>query len=160
MQIHFHTFRHWKATTEQHKTKDPWHVKMILGHKSIKSTETYIHLEKMLYEGEANDQFIVKVANTLEEAIKLMEVGFDTTLKLKAISCSERGNETTNYSKNYGIISQPLYFMNSKSCWLTLPLLMSCLILGSCASMVLTSALTVLQTVAYASLFQRLVMFA
>lgn len=23
--IHFHTFRHWKGTTEQHKTKDPWH---------------------------------------------------------------------------------------------------------------------------------------
>jgi len=77
MLIHFHTFRHWKATTEQHRTKDPWHVKMILGHKSIKSTETYIHLEKMLYESEANDSFIVKVANTLEEAIKLMEVGFD-----------------------------------------------------------------------------------
>ena len=50
---------------------------MILGHKSIKSTETYIHLEKMLYEGEANDQFTVKVANTMEEAIKLMEVGFE-----------------------------------------------------------------------------------
>ena len=41
------------------------------------STETYIHLEKMLYEGEANDQFTVKVANTMEEAIKLMEVGFE-----------------------------------------------------------------------------------
>lgn len=77
MLIHFHTFRHWKATTEQHRTKDPWHVKMILGHKSIKSTETYIHLEKMLYDSEANDQFTVKVANTLEEAIKLMEVGFE-----------------------------------------------------------------------------------
>jgi hypothetical protein len=49
---------------------------MSLGHKSIKSTETYIHVEKMLYEGEANDQFIVKVANTLDEASKLMEVGF------------------------------------------------------------------------------------
>jgi integrase len=34
MLIHFHTFRHWKATTEQHNTKDPWHVKMILGHKT------------------------------------------------------------------------------------------------------------------------------
>jgi integrase len=74
--IHFHTFRHWKATTEQHKTKDPWHVKMILGHKSIQSTETYIHLEEMLYQ-ETNDQFTVKVADTLEDAVKLMEVGFE-----------------------------------------------------------------------------------
>jgi hypothetical protein len=77
MLIHFHTFRHWKATTEQHRTKDPWHVKMILGHKSIKSTENYIHLEQMMYDGDANNQFTVKVANTMDEAIKLMEVGFE-----------------------------------------------------------------------------------
>ena len=77
MLIHFHTFRHWKATTEQHKTKDPWHVKMILGHKSIKSTENYIHFEKMLYDGDANDQFISKVAHNVEEACKLTDVGFD-----------------------------------------------------------------------------------
>lgn len=49
---------------------------MILGHKSIKSTETYIHLEEMMYQ-DSDDQFIVKVANTMEEAIKLMEVGFE-----------------------------------------------------------------------------------
>lgn len=77
IKISFHTFRHWKATTEQHKTKDPWHVKTILGHKSIKSTEAYIHIEKMLYQNEANDQFTVKVANTLDDAVKLMEVGFE-----------------------------------------------------------------------------------
>lgn len=50
---------------------------MILGHKSIQSTETYIHLEKMMYEGDANDQFKVKVADTLEDVIILMEVGFE-----------------------------------------------------------------------------------
>ena len=74
--IHFHTFRHWKATTEQHRTKDPWHVKMILGHKRISSTETYIHLEEMMYQ-ESSDQFTVKVADTMEDAVKLMEVGFE-----------------------------------------------------------------------------------
>jgi len=76
LKIHFHTFRHWKATTEQHKTKDPWHVKMILGHKSIQSTEAYIHLEEMLYQ-EGSEEFTVKVADTLEDAVKLMEVGFE-----------------------------------------------------------------------------------
>ena len=76
MLIHFHTLRHWKATTEQHRTKDPWHVKMVLGHKSIQSTEKYIHLEKMLYE-DISDQFIVKVADTMDDAVKLMEVGFE-----------------------------------------------------------------------------------
>jgi len=77
LKIHFHTFRHWKATTEQHKTKDPWHVKMILGHKSIRSTETYIHLEEMLYDGQSYDNFTVKVADTIDDAIRLMESGFE-----------------------------------------------------------------------------------
>jgi hypothetical protein len=31
----------------------------------------------MMHEGDANDQFTVKVADTLEDAIKLMEVGFE-----------------------------------------------------------------------------------
>lgn len=75
--IHFHIFRHWKATTLQHISRDPWYVKLVLGHKSIQSIEPYIHLEKMLYGGTANDQFIVKVADTLEEAIKLIEAGFE-----------------------------------------------------------------------------------
>ena len=50
---------------------------MVLGHKSIKSTETYIHIEKMLYQETNDDQFTVKVADTMEDAIKLMEVGFE-----------------------------------------------------------------------------------
>jgi hypothetical protein len=49
---------------------------MILGHKSIQSTEAYIHLEEMLYQ-ETSDQFTVKVADTLEDAVKLMEVGYE-----------------------------------------------------------------------------------
>ena len=76
--IHFHTFRHWKATTEQHLHKDAWYVKMLLGHKKISSTEKYIHLEQMLYmENNSNDQYTIKIANTMEEAVKLMEVGFE-----------------------------------------------------------------------------------
>ena len=73
LQIHFHTFRHWKATMEQHKTHDPWHVKTILGHKSIKSTENYIHIEKMRYRDGINDAFHVKVATSTEEISALLE---------------------------------------------------------------------------------------
>ena len=82
LKIHFHTFRHWKATMEQHRTKDPWHVKMTMGHKSITSTEKYIHIEKMLYDEDTNDQFTVKVADSMEEAVKLMEVGFEHHAKI------------------------------------------------------------------------------
>jgi len=76
-QISFKTFRHWKGTTTQHKYHDVYHTKLTLGHKSVKSTENYIHYEAMIYEAEANDQFIVKVVDTLDDAIKLMEVGFE-----------------------------------------------------------------------------------
>ncbi len=36
---------------------------------------------------ENNDQFTVKVADTMEDAIKLMEVGFGFTLRLKVTNC-------------------------------------------------------------------------
>ena len=108
--IHFHTFRHWKATTEQHKTKDPWHVKMILGHKSITFTENYIHLEEMRYNGDANDQFTVKVADTMEDAIKLMEVGFEFHAEIEGHKLfRKRKGYIMDNLKSYGMISQPLY---------------------------------------------------
>ncbi|MCW3997563.1 MAG: site-specific integrase [Candidatus Bathyarchaeota archaeon] len=77
LQIHFHTLRHWKATTEQHKTKDPWHVKEILGHKSIQSTEVYIQIEKQLYQNGFSDDFTVKVASTNQDITSLLETGFE-----------------------------------------------------------------------------------
>jgi integrase len=30
--VHFHSFRHWKATYEYHRTKDLIHVQDMLGH--------------------------------------------------------------------------------------------------------------------------------
>ena len=84
--IHFHTFRHWKATTEQHLYKDAWRVKLILGHKKISSTERYIHLEQMMYM-DSSDKFTVKVADTLEEVIKLMEVGFEYHAEVEGHKC-------------------------------------------------------------------------
>lgn len=76
LKITFRTLRHWKGTMEYHKTHDVYHVKKILGHKRLRSTEIYINLEQAVFE-EVNDEFHVKVANTLEEACKLLEVGFE-----------------------------------------------------------------------------------
>jgi hypothetical protein len=61
---------------EYHKTHDPYHVKMLLGHKSLKSTEIYINVEHAVF-NEVNDQFHVKIASDLEEACRLLEVGFE-----------------------------------------------------------------------------------
>jgi integrase len=75
--IHFHTFRHWKATMLYHQTKDPYYVQHFLGHKSIKSTEIYINIEHTIFEAGANDQFTVKVTEKPEEIKALLEVGFE-----------------------------------------------------------------------------------
>jgi integrase len=74
--ITFHTLRHWKGTMEYHKTKDPWHVKRILGHKTLKSTEVYINIEQAMFLV-TDDEYHVKVANDLKEACQLVEVGFE-----------------------------------------------------------------------------------
>jgi integrase len=73
LQITFHTFRHWKATIEYHKTKDILYVMKLLGHKSIKNTLVYTQL----IEFNDNEQFVCKVAKTVQEASTLIESGFE-----------------------------------------------------------------------------------
>jgi len=76
LRVSFHTFRHWKATMLYHQTKDPWYVKEFLGHRSIKSTEIYITVERRIFEP-SSDEFTVKVASKPEEIKALLEVGFE-----------------------------------------------------------------------------------
>jgi len=73
--ITFITLRHWKGTTEYHKTKDILHVKRILGHKCVESTMVYINLDQS-YFNQSNDDFTVRVAHNIEEVCRLTEVGF------------------------------------------------------------------------------------
>ncbi|MEM3459485.1 MAG: tyrosine-type recombinase/integrase [Candidatus Bathyarchaeia archaeon] len=77
LKISLHTFRHWKATMEYHKTKDLIYVQQLLGHVDIKSTMVYITIEQGLFSNTSNDEFHVKTARTVEEACKLAEVGFE-----------------------------------------------------------------------------------
>jgi hypothetical protein len=44
--------------------------------KERRNTLIYINLEKALFQN-ADDEYLVKVAQTLEEATKLLEVGFE-----------------------------------------------------------------------------------
>jgi integrase len=74
-QITFHTFRHWKATMEYHKTKDILHVKHVLGHKRIENTLMYKQLAEELFKGEI--EYVSRVAKSEGEACLLMEAGFD-----------------------------------------------------------------------------------
>jgi len=70
--ISFKTLRHFKATMEYHRTKDILHVMQILGHKNIRNTLVYTHLVSF-----ETDDYICKVAKTIEEATSLIENGFD-----------------------------------------------------------------------------------
>jgi len=76
LRIHFHTFRHFKGTTEYHKTKDILHVMTVLGHKRIDNTMIYIHLENAIFQT-TNEEFHVKIAKTPEEVKSLLETGFE-----------------------------------------------------------------------------------
>ena len=75
MQIHLHTLRHFKGTMEYHKTKDIIHVKTVLGHKDIESTMIYINIEQALFL-EQSDEYTSKAAKNAEEAMTLIESGF------------------------------------------------------------------------------------
>ena len=70
--ITFHTFRHWKATTEYHKTKDILHIMDMLGHRDIKTTLIYTQLVTI-----ESDEFDSSTAKTTKEAKELVEAGFE-----------------------------------------------------------------------------------
>ncbi|MEM3640696.1 MAG: site-specific integrase [Candidatus Bathyarchaeia archaeon] len=69
------TFRHWRATMEYLKTRDIFHVKEFLGHRSLSSTMRYVHLANALTR-QANE-WICKTAKNVEEAQQLIEAGFE-----------------------------------------------------------------------------------
>jgi len=73
--IHFHLIRHWKGTMEYHKTQNIIHVQRLLGHKSVLNTQIYVNLEQAIFE--INEDYDVKIAETLDDACKLLEVGFE-----------------------------------------------------------------------------------
>jgi integrase len=72
LQIHPHTFRHWKATMEYHRTNNIKWVQQLLGHKNILNTDVYTHLISF-----ENDEWHAAHAKNLEEESKLIETGFE-----------------------------------------------------------------------------------
>lgn len=77
-QIHLHTFRHWKATTEYAKTKDIPYVMKLLGHKNIQNTLIYTQLSNF-----DNEEYHSALAKTIEEAKKLVECGFEYVCEIE-----------------------------------------------------------------------------
>jgi integrase len=80
VRITFHTFRHWKATMEYHRTKDILHVMRLLGHKNIKNTLRYTQL--VTFE---DDDYVCKTAASVKEATELIEAGFEYVCDMEAV---------------------------------------------------------------------------
>jgi len=57
------------------QTRDLLHTKYALGHKLISNTMKYIHLANGLLN--YSEDYICKVANDLDQAVKLVEQGFE-----------------------------------------------------------------------------------
>jgi integrase len=70
--IHFHTLRHLYASLLYHKTLNLLEVQQKLGHRNITSTAIYTHL--IQFEG---DEYNHSIAKTIQEAGKLVDVGFE-----------------------------------------------------------------------------------
>jgi len=82
LKIHFHTYRHWKATMAQRMLKDIFEVQAILGHKNCESTRKYIDLAKA-YGDTTQDEYETRVAETMEDAQKPIEVGFEYRMEIE-----------------------------------------------------------------------------
>jgi integrase len=50
LQVHSHTFRHWKATMEYYRTRDIYYVMHFLGHKKIENTLLYVQLTNSIFQ--------------------------------------------------------------------------------------------------------------
>ncbi|MGA3290899.1 MAG: hypothetical protein ABSD42_11745 [Candidatus Bathyarchaeia archaeon] len=51
-------------------------VQQLLDHRDLRNTLIYINLEKALFQN-ADEEFYVKIAENVDEACKLLEVGFE-----------------------------------------------------------------------------------
>jgi len=77
----FHPYSYWKATMKYHKTKDILYVMQLLGYKNIENTLIYTQL--VGFKGE--DEFICKVAKTVDQALELIEAGFEYVCEIEGV---------------------------------------------------------------------------
>jgi len=72
LRINLYSFRHFFGTMTYHRTKDILYTQRQLGHRNIKNTLVYTHLIQF-----ASEDYVCKVATTVEETCNLVEQGFE-----------------------------------------------------------------------------------
>jgi len=82
LKIHLHSFRHWYACSIYFKYKDILLTQNKLGHKSLRSTLRYARLVNW----EQSDEFVCKATQNQDEAMKLIESGFEFVTVINSVS--------------------------------------------------------------------------
>jgi integrase len=80
LRVSLYSFRHYFATMLYHKTKDILLVKRQLGHKRLETTLIYTHLVNF-----QDDEYHARTATTKEEALKLIEAGFEYITEMDGV---------------------------------------------------------------------------
>ncbi len=79
-QIRLYDLRHFAGSMAYYKTKDIIYTMRFLGHKNLKNTLRYVHLV-----GFDNDEYVCKVAGTVDEAKCLIENGFEFVCEIDSM---------------------------------------------------------------------------
>jgi len=78
--VRLYDLRHFFASMLYYKTKDIVYVKQQLGHRRLENTMKYVQLVKW-----GDEEFTCKVAKTLEEAMALVEQGFEYITDMESV---------------------------------------------------------------------------
>ena len=81
LKFRLYDLRHYYGTMLYHKTKDILYVKEKMGHRSIKNTLVYTHLVSF-----SDEEYTSAVAETVDEARKLIEAGFEYVTEMDEAS--------------------------------------------------------------------------
>ncbi|OYT43430.1 hypothetical protein B6U84_05990 [Candidatus Bathyarchaeota archaeon ex4484_40] len=115
LRIHFHTFRHWKATMLYHQTKDILCVMRFLGHRNVNNTLLYVQLEEALF-GKEPDEFVCKVAKTVGRLRGSWRLDSTTYASSTTLKSSEKDGEKKSmqnlsiFSSSKSTIRSMLFF--------------------------------------------------
>jgi len=72
-------------------------VQRFLGHRNVQNTLKYIQLEEALF-SEEDDQFICKAASTVDDAEKLIELGFQYVYDVENVKLFKKANVASRYT--------------------------------------------------------------
>ncbi|MFX0069337.1 MAG: hypothetical protein ACFE7I_09715 [Candidatus Hodarchaeota archaeon] len=69
--------RHWYATKYYHDIRDLLKTQQEMGHRRITSTMQYLDMERAIYGEASDDEWIVKIPDSPDDAKELLRVGFE-----------------------------------------------------------------------------------